>query len=241
MEIINVEGIVLKSVKYNESSKIINILTKEYGLIGVMAKGALKPKSSLRVLSENFSYASFQISYKKDKISTLIEADTIDYFLNIKSDLEKYSYLNYLAELTYNVYKENSSADIYDIFKNAILKIEEGYNPKVITNIVEVKYLDYLGIGLYLDGCVVCAKTSVSTISISKGGFVCANHRGIDKEYLPNTIKMIKAYYYVDISKISDLKIKEDVINEIDEFLTLYYKEYTGLYLKSKKFLKDIK
>ncbi len=241
MEIINVEGIVLKSVKYNESSKILNILTKEYGLIGVMAKGALKPKSTLRVVSENFTYANFQISYKKDKISTLLEGDTIDYFINIKSDLEKYSYLNYLSELTYNVYKESENNEIYDLFKNAVLKIEEGYDPKVITNIVEIKYLDYLGIGLYLDGCVVCQKTSVSTISLSKGGFVCAMHKGNDKEYLANTIKMIRGYYYVDISKISDLKIKKEVIDEIDEFLTLYYREYTGLYLKSKKFLKEVK
>ena len=82
MEIVKVEGIVLKSVKYNENSKILNILTKEYGLIGVMAKGALKEKSPLRVVSENFTYANFQIYYKKDKISTLIEADVIDYLFN---------------------------------------------------------------------------------------------------------------------------------------------------------------
>ena len=34
--------------------------------------------------------------------------------------------------------------------------------------------------------------------------------------------------------------IKKEVIDEIDEFLTLYYKEYTGLYLKSKSFLEQI-
>jgi recombinational DNA repair protein (RecF pathway) len=34
-----VEGIVLNTRDYGESSKILNVLTKEYGLIGIMAKG----------------------------------------------------------------------------------------------------------------------------------------------------------------------------------------------------------
>jgi len=48
---------------------------------------------------------------------------------------------------------------------------------------------------------------------------------------------MFKAYYYVDIDKISELKLKEKLVDEIDEFLGTYYKEYTGLYLKSKSFM----
>lgn len=32
------------------------------------------------------------------------------------------------------------------------------------------------------------------------------------------TLKLFKAYYYIDISKISELNIKEKVVNEIDHF-----------------------
>lgn len=39
MEIIQVEGIVLSETNYSESSKILNVLTKELGLIGIMSKG----------------------------------------------------------------------------------------------------------------------------------------------------------------------------------------------------------
>ena len=64
MEIISIDGIVINTLKYGESSKIINILTREKGVIGVIAKGALKEKSKLRVISNNFTYANFQIYYK---------------------------------------------------------------------------------------------------------------------------------------------------------------------------------
>ena len=51
---------------------------------------------------------------------------------------------------------------------------------------------------------------------------------------------MIRLYYYVDISKISELKIEDKTINQIDLFLKEYYDYLTGLYLKSKKFLDTI-
>lgn len=241
MQLISVTGVVLYSVKYKEHSKILNILTKEKGLISVMAKGCLNVKSPLRIVSENFTYATFQIYYKEDKISTLIEADVINYFKNIKTDIVKYGYLNYLTEITRDAYKASSSKDIYDIYINALLKIEEGFNPKVIANIVEIKYLTYLGVGLYLDGCVVCNSPSVVSMSHSKGGYVCIKHRTNEPFYSPSTLKMFKSYYYVDLSKISMLNIKESIINEIDEFLNTYYREYTGLYLKTKLFLDNIK
>jgi DNA repair protein RecO (recombination protein O) len=44
--------------------------------------------------------------------------------------------------------------------------------------------------------------------------------------------------YYVDISKISKLDLSNQTIKEISEFLDEYYDLYSGLYLKSKTFLK---
>lgn len=241
MEVISVSGIVVSALKYGENSKILNILTKELGIIGVISKGCLSVKSKLRVVSNIFTYANFQIIYKKEKLSTLISADVINYFINCKSDIQKLGYLSYLTELARNVYKETPEQNVYDILISGILKIEKCFDPKIITNIVEIKYLDYLGIGLFLDGCVECGRTNIVSISHNKGGYVCSFHRTNEPLYDEAFLKMIKAYYYIDIDKISKLNISSHVINEIDSFLNTYYKEYTGLYLKSKDFLNNIK
>ena len=79
------------------------------------------------------------------------------------------------------------------------------------------------------------------SLSHNRGGYVCSLHRHNEPLYDEAVLKMIKAYYYVDISKISELNLKEKVINDIDSFLNTYYKEYTGLYLKSKNFIEQIK
>ena len=47
-------------------------------------------------------------------------------------------------------------------------------------------------------------------------------------------------FYYVDINKIEKLEISKKISEEINYFLNSYYERYTGLYLKSKKFIEKL-
>lgn len=240
LEARTIEGIIISEKAYGETSKILNVITKDYGMISFLAKGVKRLKSNLRSISEKFTYAEFEVSYKKDKLSTLIDANIINSFPNIKKDIEKISYLNYICELTSQVLKQSYNKNIYDILINTILKIEEGYDPFVLTNILEIKYLDFLGVEPLLDGCVVCDSKNVVTLSLEKGGFVCKKHIADEFIVSERTIKIIRMLKYVDIKMISKLSLSNDVKYEINNFLDSYYEKYTGLYLKSKEFLKNI-
>lgn len=241
MEIKRLEGIVVSEVSYSESSKILNILTKEHGLVGVMSKGCKKIKSPLRSVSTKLTYGYFHVHYKKDGLSTLVSVDVIDSLMKLKSDITKISYASFLLELTEQVYKQNNNNDIFDIFTSALKKINEGFDPIIITNILELKYLDYLGIGLSLDGCSICGNTEdIVTISSKQGGYLCRDCCHESKIFSSRMIKLIRMFYYVDISKITKLELHYDTIKEIDTFLDEYYDDYSGLYLKSKQLLKNI-
>ncbi len=236
----NVEGIILNTRNYNDTSKILDIFTKKYGVIGVIAKGCKSLKSNLRSVTDKLTYATFTIYYKKDKLSILTEASIINNFSNIKKDIEKISYASYLLDLTNQVYKQNNSTDLYDYLISALNKINEGFNNLVITNIIELKYLDYLGIMPNLDGCIVCGSKNVVTLSSDKGGYLCKNCLTNEPISSDKAIKLVRMYYYVDIDKISKLDLSKDIINEVNNFIDDYYDRYTGLYLKSKNFLKNL-
>ena len=235
------EGIILSETPYSESSKILNILTKDSGLIGVMAKGAKRMKSKLRSGTQKFTIGKFNVYYHEGKLSTLISVDIINSLPNTRTDIVKISYLTYICDLTYQTVKQNKDNKIYTILIDAIDKIEDGLNPLVITNILELKMLDYLGVGINLDECIMCgSKKDIITISGDSGGYICKNCHTNELIYDNKTIKMFRAYYYIEISSITDLKISDTVVNNINNILTDYYDRYTGLYLKSKEFLKQI-
>ncbi|MDD2409202.1 MAG: DNA repair protein RecO [Bacilli bacterium] len=235
-----IEGIIISEINYGETSKIINILTKN-GIVGVMAKGSKSLKSPLRSYTQKFTYGKFYLYYKENKLSILKSVDIINDLINIKTNIELIGYLSYISDLTYQVMKQNYDEDLYNIYINAILKINDGLNAKIICNIVELKALDYLGVGINFNTCTKCGNTkNIITINLDEGGYICKNCYNNEKRFDEKTIKMLRMYYLVDISSISDLKISEKVINNINDFINIYYERYTGLYLKSKKFLDSI-
>ena len=241
MKLEKVKGIIIKDINYKESSKILHILTREYGNIGVISKGCRNIKSKLRSVSSKLTYGYFYIS-KKDELSTLIEVDIIDDLKNIKKDFSKIGYLSYLVDLTNQVIKETNNFSLFDIMSSAIEKINSGFDPMIITNIVELKFLDDLGVKPILDCCSICgSKEEIVTISSDTGGYICRNC--YTNQYVVDlkTIKLLRMFYYVDISKIKELNILDKNKYEINNFLTSYYERYTGLYLKSKDFLESIR
>lgn len=235
-----IEGIVVSEQDYKESSKIIKVLTKE-GIISIIAKGSRKLKSDTRNSTTKLSYGIFNIYYKENNLSNLTSVDIINNFKNIRKDINKISYASFLLELSTQVFKQNNSSDVFNLLIDSLIKIDENYDPIVITNILELKYLDFLGVMPVIDECAICgSKISIATISGRSGGYVCNKCLTNEKIVDDKTIKLIRMFYYVDISKISKLEISDKIKFEINLFLDDYYDKYTGLYLKTKEFLKNL-
>jgi DNA repair protein RecO (recombination protein O) len=236
------EGIIITETPYGDNSKIINVLTKEKGIIGIMCSNVKSIKNPLRTKTMKFTYGYFHINYNENKLSKLVDIDIINNLTNIKEDIELISYMSYITDLTYQVVKQNNDLNIFNIFINTVLKINEKKNPRILTNIIELKYLDYLGVGLNLDSCVKCGtKKNIVTLDPDEGGYICQSCYTNEKILDSKSIKLIRIYYLIDINSISDINIKDNIANEINYFLDKYYERYTGLYLKSKDFLKKLK
>lgn len=236
MKIEEVEGIVIRETNYSESSKILNILTKDRGLIGVMSKGCRNMKSKLRGASRRLIYGTFHIYYKETGLSTLIDIDVKNSYNNILTNFDAITYATYILMLIEQVSKQGGDDSIFDLLRSSLNKIDEGFNPLIITNIVELKCLEYLGVMPSIDCCSICGDNqNILTLSSEQGGFVCKNCHTTEVIVSPNTIKLIRMLYYVDIDKISKLELKNSSVEEINNFIDEYYDKYTGLYLKNKK------
>ena len=236
-----IEGIIVSEVDYKESSKIINVLTPEYGIIGIVARGTKKVKSNLSGVTSKLTYGYFHVNYKENGLSTLIEVDVIDRFKNIRKDINLMSYSIYILELADKVYKHDNDSMIYELLIASLKKIDEGYDYKVISNIFELKLLDFLGIRPVVDECVNCgSKLDIVTISSYRGGYLCKNCCNGEVIVNIKTIKLLRMFYYVDISKITKLDITENIKMELSRFIYDYYDRYSGIYLKSREFLQNL-
>ena len=241
MKIVDVKGLVLNETNYSDSSKILNVLTSEYGLIGIISKGCRNLKSKLRGSSRKLVYGTFHFYYKENGLSTLISIDVINDYPKTIMNLERVVYASYLLDLTRQVVKQSKDSNILPLVVSSLDKIENGLNPAVVTNILELKYLDFLGVSPIVTGCAVCGKTTnIVSLSPTAGGFICKDCYQNEGYYSDKTIKLLQMYYYVDLEKITKIDVNPKVNEEINKFLEDYYDRYTGIYLNSKKMLKNV-
>ena len=241
MKIVDVKGLVLNETNYSDSSKILNVLTSEYGLIGIISKGCRNLKSKLRGSSRKLVYGTFHFYYKENGLSTLISIDVISDYPKTIMNLERVVYASYLLDLTRQVVKQSKDSNILPLVVSSLDKIENGLNPAVVTNILELKYLDFLGVSPVVTGCAVCGKTTnIVSLSPVSGGFICKDCYQNEGYYSDKSIKLLQMYYYVDLEKITKIDVNPKVNEEINKFLEDYYDRYTGIYLNSKKMLKNV-
>lgn len=96
--LIKSEGIVLRTTDYGETNKIVTLLTREHGKIGVMARGAKKSNSRLSAISQPFLYGTFLIQ-SSTGLGTLQQGEMIESMRTIREDLFLTAYAAYMTEL----------------------------------------------------------------------------------------------------------------------------------------------
>lgn len=238
------EGIVIRTTDYGETNKIVTLYTREWGKVGVMARGAKRPKSRLAAVTQHFSYGHFVV-YRSTGLGTLQQADLISSYRRIREDIFLTAYASYIVELLDRSTQDTTpNPYLFQHLQQTLQYMAEGYDPEIIMNIFEVKMLAVLGITPELTKCVSCSTNEgIFAFSIRKAGIICSNCFSKDDYHLKvsqATIKLLKVFYYFDLSRLGSISVKEHTKQQLRKVIDTYYEEYSGLYLKSKRFLDQI-
>jgi DNA repair protein RecO (recombination protein O) len=238
------EGIVIRSTDYGESNKVVTIYTREWGKIGVMARGAKKSKSRLSAITQLFTHGYFLVQ-KGTGMFSLQQGEMVTSMRSIREDIFLTAYASFVVELTdKSTEDKKSNPFLFELLYQTLHFLNEGYDPDILVDIFEMKILNVLGLNPILNQCSVCGRTDGEfAFSIREGGFIC--HRCLDKDpyhlkLLPATVKLLRLFYYFDLSRLGNISVKDETKQELRKVISTYYEEYSGLHLKSKKFLKSI-
>ncbi len=240
-----VEGIVIRSIDYGESNKILTIYTQENGKIGMMARGAKKPNSRLSSISQLFTYGNY-LYWSSKGLGTLSQGEVIHAFRSIREDILKTAYAAYIVELTDKLTEDGAaSPGLFHLLFHSLHNINKNVDAEVIAFIFEMKMLAFAGITPQLDHCACCGKAEreYAAFSIKEGGFLCARCLAMDPHHLRisrATQKLLKLFLTLDIKRIGHISLKKTTRSEIKRIINDYYDAYSGLRLKSKRFLSQL-
>jgi len=238
------EGIVIRAIDYGETSKIITVFSKELGKTSLMARGAKKPVSKLASVSQIFTQGHY-LFHIGSGMGTLQQGEITQHFRAIHEDIVLLAYVTYIAECIDRITIERQpNVPLYESCLQIFHYLAEGYDPEVILQIFEVKMISLLGIAPELSQCVNCGEVSTHyAFSMQEGGLLCRKCLWIDPHKISisqKAIKLLRLFQMIDISRLGEISISVETKNEIRIVLDLYLEKNSGLYLKSKKFLRQV-
>lgn len=99
--IVRTDAVVLRSFDYGETSRIVTLLTRQHGVIGAMAKGARRTKSTFGSTLQPSSYVQAVYYYKPGRgLQTLKETSHLRRFSALGTDLERVTLALRALEIT---------------------------------------------------------------------------------------------------------------------------------------------
>lgn len=161
MPLTTTDCIILRSQPYSETSKILRLLTQDHGVRSVIAKGALRPRSTFGGVLEPFARgrAAIYLSNNRD-LHTLGSFDLTRTGQALGRDLVRFALASLLAELVLRTASEEADPALYGRFAAALDRIETT-DPIILEprGLAEAwALIAYLGFAPIVEHCVSCGR-----------------------------------------------------------------------------------
>jgi DNA repair protein RecO (recombination protein O) len=250
MSITKTEAIVLKSLKFGDTSKIVTLYTKDYGKIKVIAKGIRKPKSRLAGTLETFFHIQI-VFYKKltTEIYLLSQAEIIKPFQKLTKDLSRYAFASGALELLDKLITgEEPNPKLFELTLDTLSFMESCPQKSLEKSFwfYVLNLADILGYKPKFDRCISCNKVIPAEFilfSPEKGGIVCQKCARQDQAYLrlsKDSARSALKLQSIKLEKLNSYNIPKEELHEISNVVLnlLDYHTGRGRDLKSLEFLK---
>ncbi|NET08108.1 MAG: DNA repair protein RecO [Symploca sp. SIO2B6] len=117
-------GINLKSLPLGEADRLVTILTREFGLIRVVAPGARKQRSKLGGSSDLFVVNQLMLA-KGKSLDKITQAQTLESYRGFRKDLSKLAASQYLAEVVLCLgLSEQPQEELYELLNEHLRRLE---------------------------------------------------------------------------------------------------------------------
>jgi len=253
MAILKTEAIVLRNYNWSETSNIVTLYSQDFGKIKAVAKGARRANTRF-VNSLNPVTQSQILFYSRNSggLHILKEASSINYFPNLKREIEKFAYASAVCELTeYLTADSQPSPSAYYTLHQTLNKMEDSplEDLKKLFWHFELRMFALVGYCPQLSKCASCGSSSESpsiSFSLLWGGLLCEECKRKDTAAIqlhPGTIKFLRMLQKVEIEKVRNVKVSPFLEREVEALLDAFWRYHTGEYrkLKSLHVLRQIK
>ena len=220
-------GIVLRGTEYRESDRILNILSKERGLIAVTARGCRKPNSKLAAISQQFAYGEIEVNERLGKLQ-LSSATVLESLYSIRESYEQLLSATRVVNAAEHIAeKEQANDALFILVYNTLSVIAYGSgDPKDAELTYAAKLLRLCGYAPTLTRCVKCGADlrgeKTVHFSNSLGGSVCERCGSAYKTVSVLSLEAFRRMMMIDLAELKRVKLPPQVREELEPLIYNY-------------------
>lgn len=171
-------AIVLRWRPYGESDKIVTLLSRDFGKLTGIAKGAARSKRRFANSLEPLARVRVHFRQRPEASLAFLESSELLAPPGMLSDPRRFAYGSYLSELVDRLTAEGQpAADLHALLAEALAELEKGPATAAFLRSFELKLLARLGVGPEFEHCVGCERpfetADNAALDPARGAFLC--------------------------------------------------------------------
>ena len=238
-------GINLKRQALGEADWLLHILTREKGLVRLIAKGARKSRSKLGGRSELFVVNDLQV-VRSRSIDRVIQAESLHLYTGLTRDLTRLTCAQYLTEAVLAEASQGQThSELFDLLLNQLGILEAVPESYLCAHLVHSLFqvLHVAGIAPEVTHCVLSRQPIQEEscgFSVEHGGIVALRGTVNTSQLYRLTPNMLKALQMLPIRPLTEYKLDHSVWKQVERFLRHYLEHHLERSLRSAQLLETL-
>ncbi|TME47492.1 MAG: DNA repair protein RecO [Chloroflexi bacterium] len=242
------DAIVLRRLDYGETDRIVTLLTREYGKLGAIAKGARKGKSKVGAALDLFARSTMMLAKGKN-LDVVAQVERRGDARYISGDLRRTAYACLVAEIVDKVMEDRHPVD--EIFELVVLTLQRLNDVKRVPRAdaawFVMRMLDVLGYAPQLQDCPDCGtplSKAAGWFSPLLGGVLCPRCGAHDQGGSPlsvNGLKVLRLMAAGQAELYDRLRLSDQLLDEVEHALDGQLEYHLDRHLKSLDFIRSIR
>jgi len=242
------EGIVLRRVDYAEADRILTILTREHGKVGVIARGVRKAPGRMAPQTDLLARSRMQIARERGELDVLTQAQRVGPVPPV-TDARRTACAALCAELADRVLEGGHPLDegIYQLVADTLEACADTQrDPRAAVAWFARRMIDRLGYAPELTVCASCGNAleeRPAYFSAAGGGLLCSRCAQADPGAVECSVRVIKVLRVIaaaDADLYSRLRLDAATLQVLEQVVERELAQHVDRRLRSLDVLRAV-
>lgn len=220
------DGLVVRQVNYKDNDQILTVLTKEHGLMTLKARGVRSRSSRLKGACQLLAYSEFTV-FENRGFHTIDEANAIQMFPELRTDIELLSLASYFAQVAEVLSQEDMpNPELLSLTLNALYALcRRLCTPELVKAAFELRAACLGGYTPELSGCAVCGDPEPDRFDVRGGILCCAScsaGEGLRLPVSPGSLAAMRYLVSCDAKRLFSFRLEGHAVKELCDLAETY-------------------